>query len=162
MNYVARIDTATLTLKSNPKITRVPISLGLLYHFEVYFPPGPSGYLHVVLMDGAHQVYPQNEGTDYTGDNVNIVFDDLYSKMVTPPELQIITWSEDDTYTQTVIVRFNILPPDLFSARFAPQLTSTQLDTIIALLEKQQNIPLTDTAQALLAAYAQPNQGGTE
>jgi hypothetical protein len=138
----------------------VPITLGLLYHFEIYFPPGPSGLLHIQLYDGSHQIFPANEGTDYIGDNVTITVEDLYPKLSAPDELQIWAWNEDDTFTQTAIVRFSILPPDAFSARFSPQLASDQLQQIITLLTAANTKTLSPTAAALLSTFTPTPSGG--
>jgi len=160
VNYSTTINVNSLTLKSNPKVTRIPITLGLLYHFEVYFPPGPSGLLHVQLFDGAHQVYPSNEGSDYIGDNVTIAFDDLYVKESSPNELIAICWNDDDSFTQEVIIRFSILPRQVFQTRFAPTVSSEQLQEIIDLLTAEQNKPLSQAAQNLLQTYSQNTPEG--
>lgn len=154
MIYVATIKTPHLTYQAAPVLTRVPITEGILYHAEFYFPPGPSGLVYAQLWDGSHQVFPSNEGEFFSGDNVNIAFDDMYPKENPPDELQVITWSDDDTYDQICVVRFSILQDYAFQARFAPNVSSDQLQAIIDLLEKQQNIPLSSDAQALLDKYS--------
>lgn len=154
MIYSPTVTVPKNTPQSSPLVIRVPITLGLLYHFEVYFPPGPSGLVHVQLFDGAHQVYPSNETEDFIGDNITIAMDDLYAKEDAPSELQVVTWNLDDTFDQIIVVRFAILTDSAFQARFSPTTSNDQLSQIVTLLEAQQKGSGTGAIESLVNTFS--------
>jgi hypothetical protein len=138
MIYSPSVTVPANTPQKSPVIKRVPITEGLLYHLEVYFPPGSCGLVGVQIFDGAHQCYPSNEGEFFFGDNSLLALDDLYAKENPPDEFQIVAWSTDDTYSHVIGVRLSMLPDAAFAARFAPSTDNEQLKEIIALLVMQQ------------------------
>ena len=94
MDYVVYISTPAATTKDAPLITKVTLSKGRLAGGFLYFPRGPSGYLHFVAKVGTHQIIPYNIDQDY---RLNGCVVPLYLNIdfFEPPFLiDLITWND--------------------------------------------------------------------
>jgi len=139
MIYALDVTTPANTPSSSPKRTRMQVTKGLVYQVEIEFPPGPLGYCHVAILDGAYQVWPSNPDADFHGDNGMIVFPDTYLKYAEPYEFIVETWNEDDTYQHTIHVRIGMVSEEVFMARFLPTMTyDKMLEALEAVREKQE------------------------
>lgn len=65
MDYVVYISTPANTLETAPLKTRLYLSKGRLTGGFLYFPRGPSGYLHFIAKTGTHQIAPYNIDQSY-------------------------------------------------------------------------------------------------
>lgn len=112
MHYNYQIDVPPNTPESAPVVTVLPLDAGVITHVDILFPPGLAGLVHVALKRALHQAYPLEPSTYYASDDEVIQIDDLLELEGPPYQLEAHAWSEDDTYTQPVIVRINVLPRD--------------------------------------------------
>lgn len=119
MLYVVEISTPANTTETNKKRTVVQMEQGIVRGFEVYFPPGSAGLLHCHIDDVTHQVWPKTPRTDFAANDVTIRWEDEYSLLYPPYELQIYTWNLDDTYAHNIRVRFWIEQVKVF--RLTPE-----------------------------------------
>jgi len=138
MIYAKSITTSKNTLSTSPLETILKITKGLVYFLEVYFPPGPSGLLHIRIDDGNYQLLPATEGETLYGDNVTVRYDDLYIKNAEPYQFKIYTYNEDDTYNHTLQVRVGLVSKEVFQARFLPTMAYDYFNKLIEAAGKQQ------------------------
>ena len=104
MDYVFYISTPKKTTESDPKITTLQLSRGRLTGGFLYFPRGPSGYLHFIARIGVHHILPYNAGQSYrlNGCVVPLHLDiDFFS----PPFLvDLVTWNDSTDYDHVMTV----------------------------------------------------------
>ncbi len=132
MIYGGTITTPANTAKVSPKVTEIAVTLGLIYHLKVVFPPGPSGLLHVQIFDGTYQVFPTTHGASFRGDNLALVFDELYDKSIEPMLLSVHTWNLDTTYEHDVEVLISLVSKEEFQARYLPMTANNALVQALA------------------------------
>lgn len=123
MIYTATIKTEVGRLKANLLRTVLKISGGLVWKIEVEFPPGPSGLLHIRILDGLYQVFPASPSDTFHSDASLIGFDDLYLKTSEPFEFVIETWNLDETWDHTIQVRIGMASSEVFMSRYMPSLS---------------------------------------
>ncbi len=138
MIYMSAVTTPANTQSSSPLLTRLSVTKGLIYKFQFYMPSGALGYHHLQVFDGSLQLWPSTTGESFVGDDLNVFFDDLYSKQVEPYELQIRTWNLDDTYTHTVSVYIGLVSEESFMMRFLPGLTYEKMLEVLDALKRKE------------------------
>jgi hypothetical protein len=136
--YQASITTVAGTEETAKKQTLLKITKGLLFHTEVYFPPGSMGELRCIIMDGSFQLYPTTGNEALRGNDKTWTFEDLYLKMVEPFEVQVYTWSPDATFDHLVIVQCHMVSKEIFMARFLPTYSVDYQMKLLRQLERQQ------------------------
>jgi len=104
------IYTRTITESSGgnaatPSQYRMPVTEGLIYKFELYFPPGSSGLLYVCVEDGDHRIYPSEPGEWFFGDNTLISFDDRLFITTEPHQLFIYSYNLDTAFDHKYQIR---------------------------------------------------------
>lgn len=107
-------------------------TLGLIYQFECYFPPGSSGLLHVSVWDGGYQVWPSEPGETFFGDNTLITFPDRYFIDSARKALIVQSWNEDDTYAHVFQLRIGQVSEEAFIASFLPSMSMDKITETIA------------------------------
>lgn len=76
----------------------------------VYFPYGPSGYLHFLVKIGIHQIYPFNTGENLRLDDAVFPFH-LGIDLNEPPfVIDLITWNDSVDYPHALTVSFSLDP----------------------------------------------------
>jgi len=115
--YSATITTEAATVEEAPLVTNVKVTKGVLYRFEIYFPPGPSGLVGVQIRYHDQQLYPVQRNEWFIGDNVTIGFDDLYGVDTTPFIFEIRTYNVDTDYDHLVQLRMAIVSQDEYMAK---------------------------------------------
>lgn len=138
MIYQKTITTPANTAKSVELRTVFPVVNGLVYQFELQFPPGPLGLTFVRVKDGGHQVWPTEDGEYFRGDNLIVSFEDLYLKLHPPFKFDVLTYNLDDTYDHDVILRLGVVSKDVYLARFLPHLGYREFVNMLNDLSKQQ------------------------
>ena len=104
MDYITYISTPANTSESAPMITTLTLSKGRLTGGFLYFPRGPSGYLHFIALVGVHQILPYNAGQSYRL-NGCVVPLHLDIDFFTPPFLiDLVTWNDSATYAHVMTV----------------------------------------------------------
>lgn len=147
----------TLTLdaggsSTSPTRTVWKLTSGMIYRFELSFPPGPSGLVGVRVYDHTRQLYPLDEGEWFTGDAEVIAFDETHLVDVEPFELVILAYNADEKYSHSVQLRIGFLTRDLYIARFLPGLAADQIAAAFAALADSQSAERSAQTAALLEA----------
>ena len=138
MIYRKTIDTAITWTEGLPKRTTFPVTKGLVYFLELYFPSGSEGLLHVQIVDGGYQVWPSTPAESFIGDDIYCMYDDLYIKEQEPFKFTVITWNDDDTYSHKVIVGIGFVSKDIYMARFMPSMMYKEFEAVyMRILEEQ-------------------------
>ena len=153
MVYVSTIAVPKNTPKTSPLKTRMNVTKGLVYKVEIMFPPGPSGLVHLWIMDGSYQFLPSSEGETLYGDNTLIQFDDLYIMDSEPFFFDIYTYNEDDTYDHTIQVRIGLVSKDVFMARFLPTMTYDYFEAVLERIRQEQEKTRKEKAKKLLEIF---------
>uniref|UniRef100_A0A6H1ZZL2 Uncharacterized protein n=1 Tax=viral metagenome TaxID=1070528 RepID=A0A6H1ZZL2_9ZZZZ len=120
MIYAATITTANTVTAANPQKTVVKVAKGLVYKFELEFPPGSLGNLFVAVFDGLYQVWPSSTGVWFSSDKNTIAFEDTYLKAIPPFEFNVYTYNTGDSWPHTCHVRIGLVTNDEFIARYLP------------------------------------------
>ena len=110
------------TAATSPVELELPISEGVIHHFEVGFPKGCAGLVHAAVRRGITQVWPSNPGGDYNWNNHVYGTREHYRILKRSAPLVLQGWSEDDSYSHTLTFRFGVLPADIMEA--APESVS--------------------------------------
>ena len=141
MVYTSTVTTLSNTLENAPLVTPVKCTRGVLFHFEVYFPPGPSGLVGVQLRVADHQIYPIQREEWFIGDNTLIAFDDMYELSNENATIEMRTYNLDTDYSHIVQVRIGIMSLEEFLVRYG-------LGSSVANLEDTLNTIAEQTAKA--------------
>lgn len=110
MDYVCYIDTPAGTPETDPLKTRLYLSKGRLVGGFLYFPRGPSAYLHFVAKVGTHQILPYNIDQNY---RLNGCVVPLYLNidLFDPPYIiDCFTWNDSGTYHHVMTAGFFLDP----------------------------------------------------
>lgn len=144
MVYTKTITSPSGGSAANPTLDRMAVTKGLIYQFDLYFPPGSSGLLHVRIADGAAPLYPSEPSEWFFGDNGLITFPDRYFIQTPDQLLQVWHYNTDDTYDHTFQVRIGQVLAEQFIASFLPGYgqkdTATQIEEMIAQQEEQKSL----------------------
>ena len=132
MIYTASITTDAGTAEGAKEDVTLQITSGLIWMFEVDFPPGCCGLLHVQIFDGLYQVLPASTGESLHGDNITARFDDLYFKQAAPFELKIRTWNADETWSHAIQVRVGLAASRAEMSRYMPALSFEDFEKMLA------------------------------
>ena len=110
MDYLAYISTSFTKTKADPLITTIRLSRGRLSGGFLYFPRGPSGYLHFIARIGVHQIAPYNVGQSYrlNGCVVPLHLDiDFFEP---PYHIDCVTWNDSASINHALTVCFFLDP----------------------------------------------------
>jgi len=132
MIYSPSITTDAATVEGSKADVTLKLTSGLIWLFEVDFPPGCCGLLHVQIFDGLYQVLPSSMGEALHSDSVTVKFDDLYWKQAAPFELTIRTWNEDDTWPHTTQVRVGLASTRAEMSRYIPAISFENFEKMLA------------------------------
>jgi hypothetical protein len=138
MIYAATISTPALTAASDFVETRLKITSGLIWLFEIDFPAGCCGLLHVQVFDSLYQLMPASGGESLHGDNITNRFDDLYLKQSPPFELQIRTWNLDEKWDHGTQIRIGLASTKAEMSRYMPSLSFEDFEVMLAETMAQQ------------------------
>jgi len=104
MDYVCYISTSKNTTEAAPVKTTLKLTRGRLTGGFLYFPRGPSGYLHFQAFIGTWQILPFNKDESY---RLNGCVVPLYLNIdfFEPPYLiDLITWNDSTDYDHVMTV----------------------------------------------------------
>lgn len=139
MIYTKTVTAAAGGSASIPIDTDLPVTDGLIYQFELYFPPGSSGLLHVRMADGAYPIWPSEPGEYFFGDNALITFPDRYFIQAPDHKLKVWYYNLDDTYAHKFQLRIGQVSAEIFIASFLPSVAFESLaDAINKLTQGQE------------------------
>ena len=137
---------------------KMPLTNGLIYQVEFYFPPGSSGLLGIQVKDGGYQVWPSEPGEWFFGDNTLIKFDDKYYVSSPARVLDIYAYNEDDAYAHRFQIRVGQANDPAIIASYIPLHSEKSLEQIIAELVVNQNITKEEQQTALIDYFSAPEE----
>ena len=110
MDFITYISTETKFTESSPQTTPVRLTSGRLTGGFLYFPRGPSGYLHFIAKIATHQIAPFNVGQSYRL-NGCVVPLHLDIDFFEPPfVIDCLTWNDSTTFPHVLTVGFFLDP----------------------------------------------------
>ena len=103
----------SLTIPANtpaaaPVSLDIELALGEVTWWEIQFPAGCNGLVHVYVTDETHPVIPTNTDGDVAGSGANISPFDAISLETEPATLRLFGWNTDDTFPHTITFRFSV------------------------------------------------------
>jgi hypothetical protein len=104
MERFVGISVPPLTLITNPVIMEIGLQRGKLFRVLVTFPAGCAGLVYASLFVHGEQIAPWNPTGSLRGNDLTIEAVRDYPVDQPPFEMVVKAWSEDDTYTHTVLV----------------------------------------------------------
>jgi len=116
----------------------LPVTNGLIYQFELYFPPGSSGLLYVRVADGGFPVWPSEPGEWFYGDNTLITFPDRYYIAAPDHKFKVWYYNLDDTYDHKFTVRIGQVSAELFIQSFIPTYGQKDIGEVLSEMQAQQ------------------------
>ena len=102
-----------LTIPANTPITAQVtrtclVSPGRVDRVMVIFPTGCVALVHVRILRATHQLWPSNLDEAFASESEFLDFVENYPLNDPPFEFILSGWNDDDTYSHTITVRFNI------------------------------------------------------
>ena len=144
MIYTKTITAAAGGSAAVPIDVDMPVTNGVIYQFELYFPPGSSGLLYVRVNDGAFAVWPSEPGEWFFGDNTLISFPDRYFIQAPDHRFKIWYYNLDTAYDHKFQVRIGQVTAEMFIASFMPgygqEDLAPLLEQMIAIQEAEKNL----------------------
>jgi len=132
MIYASSITTDGGTAEGSKPDVVLKLISGLIWMFEIDFPPGCCGLQHVQIFDGLYQVLPATIGESMHGDAVTMHFDDLFFLQAAPYELMIRTWNADDYWPHTIQVRVGLASSRAEMSRYMPAMAWENFEKLMA------------------------------
>lgn len=132
MIYTANITTPANTAQTKLKRTRITVTKGLVFQFELYLPSGSAGLMGVAVFDGLFQVWPSSVGKFFVGEHHLISFPDMYLMESAPFEFQAYTYNEDTVHNHFASVRIGLVSKEVFLARFLPTKSNEYMAGLMA------------------------------
>lgn len=110
MDFLKYISTPAETSESDPLVSPLKLTSGLLSGGFIYFPTGPAGLLHFRAQIGVHQIIPFNTGENYRLNNCVVPFH-LEINILQPPfVVDCVTWNDSTEYDHALTVCFFLDP----------------------------------------------------
>ena len=117
---------------ASPLEADLPVTDGLIYQFELYFPPGSSGLLSVRVADGGFPVWPSEPGEWFYGDNTLVSFPDRYYIASPNHNFKVWYYNLDDTYAHKFTIRIGQVSNKLFIQSFLPTFDQKPIEEVLA------------------------------
>lgn len=113
MQYQVSLVISPLTTQDNPVVGIQLLDVGTLDSLDVRFPDGCCSLVHFAAKLKTFQLIPWNQD-GYISSNDHVVHSQLDYPITQPPmELYVQGWSDDDTYTHTLLVLINWTPKEV-------------------------------------------------
>lgn len=116
---------------ANPTQYKMPLTVGLIYQFDIYFPPGSAGLMRVAVKHGGYSLYPSEPGEWFFGDDRVITFPDRYYISADPAVLDIYAYNSDDTYDHEFQLRIGLVSDPMLIKSFLPAEATEDLEKAI-------------------------------
>ncbi len=113
MLYEQDITIPANTSRNDQIRTDLKVHKGVIYEFEVVFPPGCAGLVKCAIFVGGEQIIPFKEGTYLKGDTFPVRGREYVDLKNDTNEIHIYSYNEDEVYDHTIIVRLFILPKEV-------------------------------------------------
>ena len=103
--YTAALTVPAGTPKDNPAVVEVEVEEYTVIRFDVYFPPGCHGQVHVAVFYGAEQIAPKPAEAALTGDFETVSWPEEWRVPERPCTIEFRGWSPNASYNHTVLCR---------------------------------------------------------
>ena len=130
MHYFFTIAIPANTPKTAPVLLTLPLANAIITRVQIVIPPGAQGLSHLQVAYHSSQLYPLNPGGDYSGDGMNIEFDEYQPIIVSPYELKISAWNLDTAYAHQFLIAITMLRPEEMGKEI-PATSIAALSTLI-------------------------------
>lgn len=110
MRFVKTLTVTAGATEANPSTDTLRLVKGTLTWIEVAFPPGPAGYVDVVILDRNLQIAPINPEQVFSWDDYTLGFSMNYLIEDEPYKLTLAGWSPDAMYDHDITFRFDVTP----------------------------------------------------
>jgi len=111
MDYAWKIDTDHSTYtEAEPLVSTLQLTRGRLVGGFLYFPAGPAGKLHLVVLRGLHQILPANQDSNYALNDCVIPFFLDLALDQPPYTLDALTWNKSTTEEHTLTLGLVLAP----------------------------------------------------
>lgn len=138
MIYSKWIETPANTPLTSPLRTSIRLTKGLVYQFEVMFPPGAAGLHRVAVFNGGIQVYPFIPGQFFRGDGETLSFQETLLVEGSFPRFIVVSYNEDTVYDHGIEIRIGIVSEDIFIARFLPSVAAQEQERVLEEIRRRQ------------------------
>lgn len=112
MRFVKTLTVTAGTTVTDPSATTLKLIKGTLTWIEVAFPPGPAGYVSVIIADRNLQIAPANPEQVFAWDDYTLGFSMNYLIDDPPYKLILEGWSPDAKYDHNITFRFDVTPAE--------------------------------------------------
>ena len=136
----------------NPSQRLMPVTDGLIYQFDLYFPPGSSGLVYVAVFDGGHPLWPSEPGEWFFGDNITISFPDKYFVSSAPHNLFVYSYNLDEAYNHKFQIRIGQVSDPILVQSLLPSIQMESFATDIAGLIASQDQSRTAQRERVVAS----------
>lgn len=117
MQYQNNLVIPPLTTKANPVTATLLLDVGTLDYIDLRFPDGCVGLVHFIAKTKGYQLIPWNQDGDLASNDIAI-HSQLDMEIDQPPmDIKLIAWSEDDTYTHTLLCLTTWTPKGVVSVK---------------------------------------------
>jgi len=110
MRFVKTLTVTAGSTIAGPSTDLIRLVKGTLTWIEVAFPPGPAGYVDVVILDRNLQIAPANPEQAFSWDDYTLGFSMNYPIDDPPFVLTLGGWSPDAKYDHDITFRFDVIP----------------------------------------------------
>jgi len=90
----------------------VDIRKAIITRYDVHFPAGCHGMVHITIWHGIKQIVPHEEGATLWGDDETVPIPEYWECPSDPTRLTIRGWSPGTHYDHTITVRIITMPPE--------------------------------------------------
>ena len=112
MDFIQYISTPVGKTEAAPLKTTITLTAGRLVGGFLFFPRGPSGYLHFIAKIGTHQILPFNTGQNYRLNGCVVPFH-LDIDLLQPPfKIDCLTWNDSSSLPHVLTVAFFLNPSE--------------------------------------------------
>lgn len=110
MRFVKRLTVVAGSTTTDPSTDTLRLVKGTLTYIEIASPPGPGGYVDVVILDRNLQIAPANPEQVFSWDDYTMGFSMNYPIEDEPYKLTLAGWSPNAIYDHNITFRFDVIP----------------------------------------------------
>jgi len=111
MDYIAHITTEhSIYTRAEPKRTVLKMSRGRVTEGWVYFPSGPAGTLHAVILRASLQIAPVDRDQSYALDDVIAPLRPAFDLHQPPFQVTVLTWNTSTQYDHVLTISLTLDP----------------------------------------------------
>ena len=109
--YTTSLTVPAGTSTTSPANVEVKVNEWTIIRFDVFFPPGCAGLVHIAVYYGSEQIAPKPAGSSIRGDGETVSWPEEWRCPEKPCPITFLGWSPSASYDHTVLLRV-ITRPD--------------------------------------------------